>query len=402
MSNSLSSRRIWLLGLLLVLGMAGGLLISWGGYGASASPVFNPLGLFGAYETERSDGGYTVLIDEQGTVLDETARRIYTGDEYIAENNNRYRVKSIDGDVARCVFVGVEEMADLPVLDLSVPAAAQTRAKPLVGIYHTHGGESYVPSQGVENVRGKGGITDVAATLASKLNSMGISAVHNDTSHAPNDSGAYRRSRRTAADLMKQGCRVLIDVHRDAAPASAYLTDISGKQVAKIKMVVGRQNPQKSTALGLAKQIKAQLDKNYPGLSKGIHIGRGGYNQDLSPTTMLVEVGSQRTTLEQAKAGANLFADIVPRITGLDTNAPAGATRVRTGTDEGGSWKSIGWILGAFIIGGIGYLLISTGSFKAAMGKVKQFGGSEWSSFFGRGERRRSGRPEDRDPDQKE
>lgn len=389
MRNSISRRRIWFLGFLMALGILlgfyyGGESISGWGQWAS-SPVFNPLGMFSS-EEERTDGGYFVLIDEQGQVLDETSRRIYPGDEYISENNSHYRVKQVDGEVARCVLLGVEELpAAVPIEEEAVvPALAGAAAadKPLVGIYNTHGGESYIRSQGISSVRGKGDITEVAAAIADRLKSQGISAVYDDTSHVPNDRSSYRRSRRTAASLMKQGARFLIDVHRDAAPASAYVTKLGGKSVARIKLVVGRQNPQRSAVLGLAKQMKAQMDKLYPGLSKGIHIGRGNYNQDLSPTSILVEIGSQRTTLEEAKAGAELFTSIMPQI--IKVSPTPGATRIGTGTEFGGSWKGLGWIIGAFLVGGIGYLLVSTGSWKAAAGKLRQFGGSEWSSFFGR------------------
>ncbi|MDH7478957.1 MAG: stage II sporulation protein P, partial [Syntrophomonadaceae bacterium] len=268
MRDSISRRRIWILGFLLALGMLVGFYYSgdastgWGQL--TAAPVFNPLGYF-SYEEERTDGGYFVLIDEQGRVLDETSRRIYPGDEYISENNSHYQVKRVEGEVARCILLGVEELAaDSPVEEeAAVPAVAGAAVadKPLVGIYNTHGGESYVPNQGVSSVRGKGGITEVAASLADRLKSQGISAIYDNTSHVPNDRSSYRRSRRTVASLMKQGARFLIDVHRDAAPAAAYVTKIGGKNVARIKLVVGRQNPQQSAVLGLAKQMKAQMDK---------------------------------------------------------------------------------------------------------------------------------------------
>ena len=381
-------RGIWAVVLLFVLATTFGLIVGWQPLNVydelTAAPVFDPMGLFGGAEKERTDGGYFVLIDERGTLLDQTSMYVYRGDEFIAENNIRYRVKTVDGDVARCETIGPEE--PIAALDNTeaVPASifgGTDSNKPTVGIYHTHGGESYVPTEGVESVKGKGGIDEVAKALEGKLNSQGIKAIVDDTSHVPNDSGSYRRSRRTAANLMKQGANYLVDVHRDAAPASQYTARVNGKDVAKIRLVVGRQNPQESAALDLAKRIKDHCDKDHPGLCKGIFMGRGAYNQDLSPNAMLIEVGSEKTTLEQAKAGVDLFADDLPNILGAGTT---GATRVGTKTGQGGSWKALGWIIGAFIVGGLGYLLISSGSIKGAAGKLKQFGGSEWSSFFGR------------------
>jgi hypothetical protein len=53
--------------------------------------------------------------------------------------------------------------------------------------------------------------------------------------------------------------------------------------------------------------------------------------------------------------------------------------------------------LAALLIGGVGYLLISSGSWKGAMGKVRQFGGQEWSSFLGRNSRGKNGSGPDRE-----
>lgn len=352
---------------------------------ADVQAVFNPFSLLGSYEKERTDGGYFVLADEQGNVLDETSMQVYKGDEFIDADNHRYQVVRVEGDVAHCKFIGIETLAwddtELLSSEEAVPAAT---TKPLVGIYHSHGDESYVPSQKTSSVpKGeKGGVAAVAATLRGKLESLGISAVYDDTTHAPHDSGAYHRSRRTVAKLLKEGAQILIDIHRDAAPVKNYRVKIKGDEVARIKMVVGRRNPNYKANLGYAKKIKASLDKMYPGLMKGIFIGRGSYNQDLSPTCLLVEAGSHRNSLDAAKAGIGLFANALPKITGV--NPQTGAKQVSSEADDRGNFKSLGGILAVLVLGGLGFLIISTGSIGGAINKLKHFGGSEWTNFFGR------------------
>jgi len=387
-NRGIRSQKIWLTSIFLVLLL--GVAFFWETrYNwqktEAAFPVLNLVPLWGAWEGERSDGGYFVLVDEAGNVLDETALQVYRGDEFIAADDRRYRVVRIEGDVAYCQFVGLEEMEEVGEAESETVIPAVTAApggtKPSVGIYHTHGGESYVPSQGTDDVRGKGGIAEVASTLQARLQEIGINAIYDSTSHAPHDRGAYRRSRRTAAALVKQGAKVLIDVHRDAASASAYRTKADNKSTAKIKLVVGRQNPRMASNLGFAKRAKAILDKTHPGLVKGIFIGRGNYNQDLQPTSMLIEVGSHEMTLEEAKSGVAMFADVVPQLIG--TSPTTGVTRVRTGTDEGGSLKALGWILAALVVGTGGYLLISTGSWRGAAEKLRQMGSKEWGDIWG-------------------
>ncbi|NLK51831.1 MAG: stage II sporulation protein P [Syntrophomonadaceae bacterium] len=348
--------------------------------------MFNPLNWMGFDEVERLDGGYYALVDEQGKVIDQTALRVFKGDEYIDADNRRYRVKDVTGDIAHCEFVGIESLAwedtELPLDgETTVPVAA---TKPLVGLYHTHGDESYKPSQGVSSMPPgkKSGVAIVAATLKDKLEAQGIPTIYNEATHDPHDSGAYHRSRRTATALMKKGAKVLIDVHRDAVPPEVYQTEIKGESATKIRLVVGRRNPNSSANLGYAKQIKARTDETHPGLAKGIFIGRGVYNQDLRPTNLLIEVGADKNSLEDAQKGVALFAEVLPQITGI--NPQTGARQVKAGEDAGGNLKALGGLLVALIFGGFGYLLISTGSLEGTINKLKHFGSSEWTNFFGR------------------
>ncbi len=353
-----------------------------------AAPVLNPFNLLGASEQERLDGGYYALVDEQGNVLDLTALRVYKDDEFISADNRRYRVTKVINDTAQCSFIGTEviayEEAVLPAdgeADAVVPAVAN---KPVVGIYHSHGDESYQPSQGYSSAPAgqKGGIAQVAETLKSELEKQGITALYNDATHSPHDSGAYHRSRRTATTLMKQGAQVLVDVHRDAVPAKAYRTQVNGQDVSQVKLVVGKRNPTSSASLDYAKKVKGFLDKHYPGLTKGIFIGKGVYNQDLRATNLLVEVGSDKITLDEAKKGMTMFANVLPNIVGAG-GAVSGVKQIG-GAAKDGTGKAIGWLIGALVLGGLGFLLISTGSFKGAANKLKHFGSSEWTNYFGR------------------
>lgn len=373
---------------LAVTGAVTGIGVTSSGFANIAAPVFNPINFLSSNEEERMDGGYYALVDEQGNVLDETALRVYKDDEFINADNRRYRVTKVINDIAQCQFMGIETLAlDEPVLpqdgEVAVPVVA---AKPVVGIYHSHGDESYMPSQGYSSAPAgqKGGVAEVATTLKSVLESKGITTIYNDATHYPHDSGAYHRSRRTAAALMKQGAQFLIDVHRDAVPAKVYRAQVNGQDVSQVKLVVGRRNPNSSASLDYAKKVKGVLDKTTPGLAKGIFIGKGVYNQDLRATNLLVEVGSDKITLDEAKKGVTMFAQVLPDITGGGTaNPQTGVKQVGTTADQG-NWKAVGWLIGAVILGGLGFLLISTGSMKGAANKLKHFGSSEWTNFLGK------------------
>ncbi|NPV26323.1 MAG: stage II sporulation protein P [Firmicutes bacterium] len=355
------------------------------------SPVFNSLGVIGMgkYEMERDDGRYYTVIDSRGRVLMETALPVFVGDEYIAEDNRHYRITQIQGDTAQAELIGYEEIALSPEEEAAVAALAQTveaRGGAKVGIYHTHDDEAYVPSDGKASIKGGGGIKDVAAQLQKAIQAKGITCDLNDASHAPHDANAYHRSRRTAMELMRKARpQILLDVHRDAVPARAYQSNVGGQDCTKVKLVVGRQNPRYSANLSFAKKVKAVMDKTHPGLSKGIFIGRGSYNQDLSPAALLIEVGADKNSKDQAMRGVTLFADVIPQVLGVATAAP-GAPGAAVGrvVDTGGSGRAIAWILGILIVAGGAFLLLSAGNWPGAVGKLRQLGGKEWANLLGK------------------
>ena len=55
---------------------------------------------------ERNDGSYFTIVDENGVAVYITGWKVRAGDQCIAENNIRYEVVSIDGDIARARTIG--------------------------------------------------------------------------------------------------------------------------------------------------------------------------------------------------------------------------------------------------------------------------------------------------------
>lgn len=281
---------------------------------------------------ELTPGQYITLVDENNNIIHQTGIKVYIGDEYICADNARYKVVEVVGGTARCVYQGQEKMPDVQydsqkkawIFEEQGIAVAGDK-KPTVAVYHTHSDESYVPSDGVESIEGNGGIYDVGEVLVNKLKQVGFNVEYNKNNHNPHDINAYSRSRRTAASLLKTGPDVILDVHRDAVPASQYQTEVKGQMATKVKLVVGRSNPNMKTNLEFAKKIKAFMDKTEPGLSNGIYMGKGDYNQDLSPRAMLIEVGAHTNKKEDAEQGVELFANTMASVMGVSAGQGAGA-----------------------------------------------------------------------------
>lgn len=320
-----------------------------------------------AAHEETSGDKYFTLVDENNNVVHRTGLKVNVDDEYISADNARYKVVEVTGQIARCIYQGEEKM---PIVNYDkqksawvfteqeVPVASGSQ-KPLIAVYHTHSDESYVPTDGKESINGNGGIYDVGQAFVDELERVGFQVEYSENNHNPHDVNAYNRSRRTATQLMKQQPAAIIDVHRDAVPADEYAAEVEGQEVTKVKLVVGKQNPNMKTNLEFAKKIKAVMDKKEPGLSNGIFIGKGDYNQDLNPRAMLIEVGSHTNSKEDAQQGAKLFADTMQAVMGLSSNAPAAKP---LGNDNQGSFQVIAVIIAILAAAGGGFYLLNKGS----------------------------------------
>jgi len=351
---------------------------------AEAGIELNILDSLGKWEGELTGGEYYTFVDEAGQVIDQTVHEVYIGDELILEDNNRYKVISVDMNKKQAVWqwVGLEQLAYLEEWD-RIPVAELAAANKQVAIYSTHTDESYVPTDGTESKPGKGGIKQVGNRLAQTLKEKGVNANISQNNHDPHDANAYHRSRKTAAQLLKSNPVALIDVHRDGVPdPNFYKTTINGQPGTKIRLVVGRQNPHMSSNLEFAKQIKAYFDKNYPGLIKGIFMAKGNYNQDLSPRAILIEVGTHTNSREAAEKGVALFADGLPKLLGIAA-APSGQAAAPQGAPAGrGTSSALIGLIFAVLIGGGLFLLISTGSLKGSFNKISGLG-REFANYFG-------------------
>ena len=258
------------------------------------------------------------IKDHQGKVIMQTGLPVTVEDEFINDDNRHYVVVKVEGNLATAEFKEVKSVKDqfLDPTDAAITTAvseifsAPVKTKQVV-IYHTHTDESYIPTSGMDSQETGGDILQVGKAFKQSLNKANIDAVHNTENHYPHDINAYHRSRKTLVGLLKPGPDAAFDIHRDATPASAYRTTINGIEAAKVMIVVGRTNFNMQTNLRYAKRIKDICDQAHPGLIRGIFIGKGNYNQDLYPSALLFEIGSQNNSLPMAEIGARCLADAI-------------------------------------------------------------------------------------------
>ena len=264
------------------------------------------------YKVEAEVMDYFTVVDKKDKVIFRTAMEVSKGDYYINQSNQKYKIINVKEKKAIAVYLKKVDLLENDKLLTSSQGLSAAKGEKLICVYNTHSDESYKPTSGKHSEPGQGDIYDVAATFAAALKKKGIKVIHDKSQHDPHDGGAYERSRRTAVQLIKKRPDALFDIHRDGvASPQEYVTEINGQRMAKIRLVIGRQNPQFNVNSKFAKQVKAVTDNKYPGLIKGIFYAKGKYNQDLSPRAVIIEAGTHVISQDMAAASVNLLANSI-------------------------------------------------------------------------------------------
>lgn len=204
-----------------------------------------------------------------------------------------------------------------------------------VFIYHTHSWESYLPLLGLsgdndENnaADGKTNITIVGELLGKELEKKGIGAVVDRTNVGQKlkDKGwqygkSYQVSRSLVQTAMAGNSKLeyFIDLHRDSVRKDSTTAVINNEPYAKLVFVIGEENKNFQQNLKFANELHQILNKNYPGISKGVlpkkGIGVDGiYNQDLSANSLVVEVGGVDNNMKELKNTVEALAEAISQI----------------------------------------------------------------------------------------
>ncbi|MDD4518155.1 MAG: stage II sporulation protein P [Limnochordia bacterium] len=332
---------------------------------------------------------YWQMVDQAGDALTLTARLLGKGDQYIAADNRMYEVIDVGEDVVHCKYIETVELPDVGSLTsiggttffqdvfaaLSGRWAVNMGTSGPIALYHTHSDESFVPTSGIES-KDVGDIYEVGRTFRDEFQSMGYKALWSQNNHNPHDGGAYMRSRRTAMQLMKSAPSTLIDVHRDALPPEFYATEVEGMPASKVRIVVGRQNPNMATNLEYAKRIKAVADDKYPGIIEGIFMAQGNYNQDLGPKAILLEMGTHTISLERAQNAAKFFSEVIPVAAGIGMGTQPSVLR-RMGSAALATGVFLFLLM---VVAIVAFTALNSGSMEEFKGKVSQIFRGDFSA----------------------
>ena len=193
--------------------------------------------------------------------------------------------------------------------------------EPQILIYHTHTTESYLlEDKSVyteeDNTRTTDNTKNVVAVgekIAEQLRNAGYSVLHDETLHDyPGYSGSYNRSLDTVKKILEDNpsIKIAIDVHRDAILSGddkiAPTVKVNGKEAAQVMLVMGSEtgsikgHPDWRQNLRLALKLQYVFESTYPGFARALSLKTAKYNQHLTTGSILIEMGSDANTLEQA------------------------------------------------------------------------------------------------------
>lgn len=203
-------------------------------------------------------------------------------------------------------------------VDLSV-----NKDEPSVLIFHTHTTEAYqildrdfyacgfIPrsDDSAKNM------VRVGNEICAEIEKSGFKVIHDKEIHDRVYSGAYADSRTAAEEYLKKypSIKVILDIHRDAitdekGTKTKPVTKIDGKKAAQIMIITGCQEegngienfPDWKENLIFACALQNKLEEKYPTITRPIFFCPRKYNMNLSHTSLLIEIGSDANTLEEA------------------------------------------------------------------------------------------------------
>ena len=222
------------------------------------------------------------------------------------------------------------ESSNIDVANLSsgyVNNIKVTSQKPRILLYHTHSCETYS-----ENSDGNYHSEDLSTSvrvvgqhLTNELEKLGLGVVHTTKLHDNiSYNSSYPNSLKTMKELLPQypSIDIAIDLHREGKDwttdagkkqlEETYSTTINGEKVAKFFFVVGEKNPNADEVNKLANDLTKIAKEKYPELILPvIKKPYGKFNQYVAENGILIEIGSNATSVEEAKAATKYVADVL-------------------------------------------------------------------------------------------
>jgi stage II sporulation protein P len=198
---------------------------------------------------------------------------------------------------------------------------------PQILLYHTHSQEGYSDSVSGDASTTVVGVGDYLTKLLEK---QGFTVLHHKGEYDVGDRDhAYSNAAPVIEQLLEENpsIQVVIDLHRDGVNENTRLvTEQNGKKMAKIMFFNGLsrttaagdipylKNPYIADNLAFSFQMQLAAAEYYPDLTRKIYLKGYRFNMHFCPKSLLVEVGAQTNTFEEAKNAMEPLADLLTKV----------------------------------------------------------------------------------------
>ena len=205
--------------------------------------------------------------------------------------------------------------------DMSVQGSAD---EPQILIYHTHSQEAFADSVAGDQSTSIVGVGEYLASILREK--YGYNVLHHTESYDMESRDyAYSNSLPAIEQLLEEypSIEVVIDLHRDAVPEDRRLVvDIQDRPTAQFMFFNGLSrttkgnieyldNPYLADNLAFSFQMQTACNEYYPGLARRIYLKAYRYNMHVRPKTLLIELGAQNSTVEEAMNACDPLAHVL-------------------------------------------------------------------------------------------
>ena len=206
--------------------------------------------------------------------------------------------------------------------------------EPQVLIVHTHATESFERfDRDIYDIRNTWRSTDnnnnmvaVGDAMAQVLEENGIGVLHDTTQHDyPSYGGSYNRSAQSIKRYLEEypTIKIVLDLHRDAMDRNGTqikpVIMVDGQKAAQIMIISACDSgnmgiPDWRENLRFAAEFQHYMESIIPEITRPVWLCYRKYNMDLTPGSLLVEIGSNANTLEEAVFSARLAGEALSEL----------------------------------------------------------------------------------------
>ena len=199
--------------------------------------------------------------------------------------------------------------------------------KPQILIYHTHSQEEF-SDYGPNNKEAT--VIGIGTYLTELLTAKGYNVIHDKSVYDLQNGKLDRNKAYTYAldgvtRILQENpsIEVILDLHRDGVNESLHMVnEVNGKPTAPIMFFNGVSqtpegpieylpNPYRSDNLAFSFQMQLDAAAYFPGLTRKIYIKGLRYNLHLRPRSVLIEVGAQTNTYQEARNAMEPLAEVL-------------------------------------------------------------------------------------------